>query len=95
MRLLLTKRGCPYCNEAIKVINKINLKLQVGRKIQIVDLYSWEEFGLDNNPLRELFNRSNFDGYPFLYIEGILIEPAPTRENLKILVSSFLGDELN
>jgi len=95
MRFLLIERGCPYCNEAVKVINKFNLFLPLDKKIRIFDLFSWEKFGLDDKPLRKIFNRSNFDGYPLLYISGILVEPAPTRENLKSFLHSFLGGELN
>lgn len=94
-RFLLTRRGCPFCNQAIKVINRINPKLPIDKRIRIVDCANWEDFGVRDIPLMDIFDKLGLnDGYPFLYIDGIVIEPAPTQEILKTLLLSMLKEDL-
>lgn len=93
-RFLLTRRGCPHCNNAIKVINKINMCLPLDKQIKIIDCYLWEEFGLRNIHLLEIVDKMEFDGYPFLFVDGVKIEPCPTHEQLKRLLLKRFNKEL-
>jgi hypothetical protein len=92
-RFLLSKRGCPFCNDSVRVINRMNLKLPIDKQIRILDCADWEEFGVMNIPLIKTFSRMGFDSYPFLYIDGIVFEPSPTPEQLNILLSKMLGED--
>lgn len=94
-RFILVKRSCHFCNDALKAINKINLRLPIDKKIKIVECMDWEEFGLQNIPLLEEFEKMGFmRGYPTLYIEGSIIDPSPTPEQLFVLLKEFLKDDL-
>lgn len=93
-RFLLTKRGCHHCLEMKKVINKINVRLEIDKRIVIIDCFNWEEFGLRDIPLMDVLEKIGFNGYPYLYLNGAIIEPAPTPEILRIVLESFLKEEL-
>ena len=93
-RFLLVRTGCPFCREAIKVISKLNLKLPIEKRIRIIDCYEWESYGLKNIPIMDVFNKMGLkEGYPFFYLDGIITEPFPTSEQLKIFLKTFLKSE--
>lgn len=96
-RFVIVKARCPICRQMVKVINMINLRLPIEKRIRIVDYHDWEEFGLDNNPLFSKIEEELPDKeypYPFLYIDGIVTEPAPNEELFKIYLQSFLSKDL-
>ncbi len=93
-RILMTRRSCPYCRQMIRVINKINLKLPVDKRIQIIDCWEHEEFGLNNLPIINKLESSGLkEGYPFLFIDGCVIDNATTQEQMEILLNTFLNDD--
>ncbi len=93
-RILMTRRGCAFCRDAIRVVNKLNLHFPIEKKIRIIDCWEYEEFGLNNIPLINKLHKDGLkEGFPFLYIDGIIIEPAPTPKQLKILLTSFLQED--
>jgi len=94
-RFLVVRKGCPFCRQMLKVISKINLKLPLDKRIQIIDAWEWEQFGLDNQMILKKMNKIGLDdGFPFLYMEGVIIEPSPTTEQLRILLETYLNDEI-
>jgi len=94
-RILMTRRGCPYCLQMIKIINKINIKLPIDKKIRIIDCGNYEEFNLQNIPLIKKLEKDGLEhGYPFLFIDGIIIEPFPTVEQGIIFFKEFLKEEI-
>lgn len=94
-RYLLIRKGCPFCRDNVRIISKLNLRLPVEKRIRIVDCYEWEEFGLKNIPIMKLFDKVEIqEGFPFLYIDGIIINPAPTPEQLNIFLKTFLKEDL-
>jgi len=93
-RFLLVRRGCPICRMFIKEINMINLVLPPDKKIEIIDCYRWEEFGI-KIPLMEKLEKDGLsEGFPFFYIDGVVVDVPPTREQLRIILKNFLKDEL-
>lgn len=76
MRLLIVKRGCKFCKEWIKAVNRVNLKLPFERRIKIIDNYQWEELGLNFYPITNRFSKETFDSYPFCYLDGISVGQA-------------------
>jgi len=94
-RFLLTRKRCPFCRQFIKAVSKLNSKLPTDKKIKIIDCYEWEEFGLRNIPLMDKLEKEGLsEGFPFCYIDGSIIEPAPTPQQLKIILKNLLKDDL-
>lgn len=89
MRIIIVKKGCHFCREAIIIVNRINLKLPLNRRINVVDNFQQEEFGMVMHPITEKFK---FDGYPFLYLDGIVYGNAE-RDVLKTVLESFFKEE--
>jgi len=90
---MLVKRGCPYCRMASSVINLINLRLPVEKRIRIIDNFHWEEFRVDLIPAVKILSRRGFDSYPFIYIDGVVVDNVPTPKILKTYLNTLLqGD---
>jgi len=89
-RVLLIEMGCPGCKEYLRVIPKINLRLPIDKKIQIVDCFEWEQFGFKSHPIMDNFDRDDFQDYPLLYLDSILITGVLWAEQLKIFLEKFL-----
>ena len=94
-RLLIIRRMCPYCRRMIEVVSKINLRLPIDKKIHIIDCYEYEEFDLENLPIMKKLEKDGLsEGFPFLYIDGICLENAPTPKQMEILLQTFLKQDL-
>jgi len=93
-RMLLTRRRCPVCRDFLRVILKINQRLPVEKRIKIIDCYEWEEFGVRGIPLMDKLEKEGLsEGFPFLYISGIIVEPAPTTEILETVLTNLLKED--
>lgn len=92
-RLVLVKRGCPFCLKAIKAVNQINPKLPDLKSIELKDNYEWEELGFKAHPVMDNLDPKTFDGYPYIYIDGIVVEPAET-DHLIIVIGRLVQDDL-
>jgi hypothetical protein len=92
VRLLLIKRGCPFCLEWTKVINQVNLKLPFEKRIRIIDNYEWEELGVDFNPIVNKFDLKTFHTYPFCYLDGIVVGSA-TKKLAHSFLDRYLREE--
>ena len=93
-RFIVVRRGCPFCSLAIKAVLFVNRYLPDHGKISIVDNYEMEEFGFRSHPFVELMLDSDtFDGYPYLSIDGSIIEPAPTAL-LIISIAKIISEDL-
>ncbi len=93
-RILIVKKGCYHCRNALSVINKVNAKVPIEKRIRIFDAFEWEEFRLDNLPIMKKFEKEDFVSYPFLYLDGIVIDPFPTPEQLTIFMKNYLNSEM-
>ena len=94
-RFLLTRMGCPYCRQFIKVISKLNLRLPIDKRIKIIDCFEFEHFGLKNIPLMNKLEKDGLsEGFPFCYLDGIVVEPSPTSEQLKIFLETYLKEDV-
>lgn len=92
MRILIVKRGCPFCLQFLKVVNKINLKLPFNSRIRIIDNYEYEEFGLKFFPISDKFETKDFNAYPFCYLDGIVVGEA-SSELAKSFLEGYLRNE--
>lgn len=93
LRILVIRRGCPHCREFLKVVPFINMKLKIGRRIEIFDNFEWEEFGHKKYPIIEKFEKEGFDAYPFCYIDGTIVEPAQ-KEILRVYFQKYFEKEM-
>lgn len=98
-RFIVVRKDCPFCLMAIKAVLFLNRYLPDDSKISIIDNYEKEEFGFIAHPFVELMlDSETFDGYPYLYIDGCVIEPAPTELliiSIAKIVSSDILTEIN
>lgn len=93
-RFLLVRKGCPFCRQMIKVISKLNLRLPIEKRIHIIDCWEWESYGVRNIPLMDKLEKDGLsEGFPFLYADGCVIDPAPTEEQLKIFLKTYLKED--
>ena len=92
-RVLLKKQGCHFCNDAMRVINRLNLKLPLNKQIKIVDGSEWEEFGVRSKPIMDVLEDKGFNYYPFLIVDGIIVAPAPTPQILYTYLSKLLEED--
>ena len=90
---LIIKSGCPYCREAIRVIEWINMKLPIQRRIKIFDNYYWENYGMMQHKIATKFTEEDgFSGYPFLYLSGIVVDSCQ-KELLKPFLEAYFEDD--
>jgi len=93
-RYIIVRRGCPFCLMAIKAVLFVNRYLPYEKRIQIFDNFQWEELKFLSHPfIEERVDQETFDGYPYIYIDGGVIEPAPT-ECLIICIAKKVSHDL-
>lgn len=93
-RYLLVKRGCPYCLDFAKAVRIINMKLSMEKRIQIIDCWLWEEYGVKLEPIMDKFKKDGLaEGFPFCFIDGLIVEPAPT-DVLKVYLTKLLEEDI-
>lgn len=90
----IVKRGCPACRGALKIIDPINLRLPVGKRIKIYDNYLAEEFGIEVHPICKKVSKDGFTAYPFIYLSGLVLEPAQKELLVPFLEEFFKEDFL-
>lgn len=94
MMCIMVRRNCPNCREWLRAVNKINLKLPLNKQIKVIDCWEQEELGINDTGLMKKFDREGFgeEGYPFVYLDGMIVEPASSIQLEKFL-ESFLKKE--
>lgn len=90
VRVLLTRTGCMGCNEFMKVLPSINLRLPIEGRIRVINCFEFEEWAIKNHPI---LDRITFRDYPVLYLDGILIEGVAWAEQIKIFLESYFKEE--
>lgn len=81
------------CREWIRAINKINLRLPLNKQIKVIDCWEQEELGLKDTRLMKKFDKEGLrEGYPFVYLGGVIVGPASSIQLVKFL-ERFLKDE--
>ena len=90
-RFIITRRGCEICREWLRVIERVNLKMPLSKRVHVIDGFEWEEMRLKDNALIKKFEKEGLShGYPFCYLDGMVVEPANS-----ILLKTFLESYLN
>lgn len=92
MRFAVVRRECGDCREALKSINRINMRLPHEKRIKIFDNYLEEEFDIKMFPIIDRIEKEFFN-YPFIYLDGIVVEPA-IKELLTPYFKKFFKDDM-
>lgn len=99
MRFVLARMHCPHCKNAKRVINIINRYLPYEKRIRIVENHEWEDFKSNVHPfINEMIEDERFDGYPFIWIDYKIVEPAMPLlllNTLKVLLEEDLIMDFN
>lgn len=96
-RFLLIRFKCPHCREFVKAIKLRNLRLPVDRRIEIIDCFAWEDYGVKLEAIMDKFEELG-EGYPLCFLtkeginRGIILQPA-NPDILKTYLDKFLEDE--
>lgn len=88
---LFVKAGCPHCRKTVSPVTMHNLKLGLKDKIDILDCYEWEHFGMKTHPL---LDRMPVDGYPTLIVNGIKITNIVSKDQLRALLDGLTEEEI-
>lgn len=91
-RYIIVKRGCIHCRRALSVINRLNLKLPFDKRIKIRDNYEWEEFRMKSLPITQKFSDSDFEGYPLIFLDGVIYSPSG-RDILRAILEGHLKED--
>ena len=91
MRILLKKTGCPKCLNYLGVIQKINFRLPVDKRIIIIDTTAYEEYGVAFNPL---ILHLKWEGTPTLFLDGNKVVGMTSPSYVKGYLEAYLEDEL-
>ncbi|MEA3248152.1 MAG: hypothetical protein U9Q73_00425 [Nanoarchaeota archaeon] len=79
---------------AVKAVLFLNRYLADDKKISIVNNYEMEEIRFMAHPFVELMlDKETFDGYPYLSIDGCVVEVAST-ELLIISIAKIVSEDL-
>lgn len=92
-RLLLYKSGCPFCLEYLRIIDKINKKLPIDKRIKLLDSFESENLKMPPNAIADKLTPEGFNAFPFLYIDGTVIEPGGEAPQLKIMLDKYLKED--
>ena len=92
-RFILVRRGCAHCLQAIKAVNLVNRHLPDQKQIQVKDNYEWEEFGFKAHPIIDTLDPKTFEGYPYIFIDGVEVEPGDIP-NMAIVIAKLIEEDL-
>lgn len=93
-RLLLVRSGCEHCLIALKAVNFINPKLHDLKQIDVRDNREFEECGFKSHPVMDNLDPKTFDGYPYIYIDGRVIEPTDVKDLMIIAIARAVKQDL-
>lgn len=90
MRIGFIKSLCEHCRKILMPVVEINSKLPVGKRIRMINLDDWENFGMKLNPIQ---NHLPFDGYPTLFLNSIKINNILSKDQLRSFLDGYFERE--
>lgn len=63
----------------MKALSRVNPRLPPEKRVLVIDNYLAEEFNLQSYPIVRKFDKEGFEVYPYCYIDGIVVNPAPAQ----------------
>ena len=92
-RIIVVRKDCPFCAKVLRAVNFINLRLPDLRRIRVIDNYEWEEFKFESHPIINQLPQ-DWINYPYIYIDGIEVEPSEIVDVMKICMGKIVEDDL-
>jgi len=92
-RLLFVIEGCPYCRLYKSFIEEVNQKLDIRKRIKLVDCTLYHSQRIVTDSRIPLFFEYYKGIYPTLFLNGGIIRGANTNEELVAWIKSRLTDD--
>jgi hypothetical protein len=92
-RLLFTIESCPFCNVWKQFIERINMKLPLDKRINLIDCTRYYDFGIVENPLILRFNKYIGGSFPTLFFDGFKINSTSTRLEVETFMRTLVLNE--
>lgn len=92
-RFVITRMGCPACKIVKEVINRLNYRLPISKRVRIIDNTSTELFSIKEDFVQEKLHDEDFEAYPITYIDGNMILGAEEYEFMFYRLSKLLEDD--
>jgi len=88
-RFLFVIQGCGHCAIYKKILPSINIKLPLGKQIEVIDCTLYDEMGILTDERIKLFE-SEIRDYPTLIFDGSVKRGAYSEEEVKAWLVSRL-----
>jgi len=83
---------CARCRILCEFIERINMKLPINERIRIIDCTYYQKYGIIDNPLIAIYDKS-FSGFPTIFLKnGIKINGTNTRIESETFLKTLLQD---
>ena len=92
-RALIVKAFCPHCRKTIMPTEMANSHLKVGSKINIVDNFEWENFGVESNPVVNKVLAKQGEGYPTLIFDGLKLHGFLSKRVIEACLDALTENE--
>jgi glutaredoxin len=90
-RYLFVKHGCPHCRKYKAIRESINAQLLPEKRIKLVDVSSYVDFGIIMDPVtKAMVEQNSLSGVPLLYMDGFVVHGATTEANVKGWLLGYL-----
>ena len=90
MQKLFVKSGCTFCRITLSPTSMHNLKVGLKDRIDILDCYEWEHFGMKTYPL---LDKLPVDAYPTLIHKGNKVTNILSKSQFSALLDGLTEEE--
>lgn len=94
IRVLFILNSCSHCREYAKFIETLNMKLPMDKKIKVVNVTNYYDFGIIDDPLIMVFKKYLEGGFPVLFFDSMRLDGSRNVEELKRFMYTLVFDEL-
>lgn len=97
-RIVFVIQNCVKCSIWKSFIEKYNSKIPIEKRIQVIDVTKYHDFGIIENPLIRIFHKflfkdKGYADYPIMFFEGERIEGASTRLEMEAWLKTKLFND--
>lgn len=91
-RALYVLNSCKHCRKWKEFIERLNFKIELGKRIEVIDCTMYDKFGVVTNPLIKVFEKY-IKEYPTLIFDGVLISGTNSREEAEAYIRTALRND--
>ena len=92
-RTLLVIQNCGICRKWKEFIERFNLELPIEKRIKVIDCTNFNSLRVIDNSLLQIFDKYIPDQFPVLFLDGMRINWANSREECEAFVRGYLHKE--